>query len=83
MKSLLYCGCVQISGCIIMKCYSALQFSNVGSDPVGKLEFDFVDAPNVRAIRDNSLNFRLEAGESKEHIFAFNVSRRSSYFSQF
>ncbi len=53
---------------------SVFQFSNVGSEPVGKLEFEFVDAPNVKAIRDTSLNLRLEAGENKEHIFAFNVS---------
>jgi hypothetical protein len=50
------------------------QFFNVGSEPIGKFGFDFVDTPDVSAVRDNNVaNLTLNPGESKEQIFVFQV----------
>ena len=46
------------------------------------MDFEFVDAPNVRAIRDASLSLGLHPGENKEQIFAFSVRIDQVFFYQ-
>ena len=59
----------------LLNILDSFQFVNVGPETIGKFDLDFVDAANVKAVRDNSsLNFTLNPGESKEQLFVFAVS---------
>jgi hypothetical protein len=50
------------------------QFFNVGAETIGKFDIDFIDAADVKAVRDSSgLSFSLNPGESKEQLFVFAV----------
>ena len=51
------------------------QFTNVGTDSISKMEFDFVDAPNAKVVHDSTdFNLSLQPGESKEYVLVLSVS---------
>jgi hypothetical protein len=53
---------------------NVFQFFNVGAETIGKFDIDFIDAADVKAVRDSSgLSFSLNPGESKEQLFVFAV----------